>query len=208
MTSAPKPAIASSAATTSLVLGILAPFTCLLTALPAAIFGHVALSKIKKPELHLVGKGRAVAGLILGYLFTAALIGLSTFAAMKVHAHQTGAVSPRQLESFTRKAGLVIPPSATATRYKSYFAMDGQAFLKLEIPAEDLDGFLSKSGLEGELNNTTRTKSLMFKFAGELSVPPSKFREGQKTLPRGEALNVLVDEDSPTNVVYLLWFGT
>src|SRR6266516_5985257 len=53
----------------SLVLAILS-FACgwLLTAIPAVICGHVALSKIRKSGGALRGKRIATAGLILGYL--------------------------------------------------------------------------------------------------------------------------------------------
>jgi hypothetical protein len=36
-----------------------------------------------------------------------------------------------------------------------------------------------------------------------------KFRSSQIAFPKGEALEVLVDEDDPdTTIVYLLWFET
>src|SRR5439155_25034524 len=53
----------------SLVLAIVSFFCgCLLTAIPAAICGHVARSKIGKSGGALRGKGIATAGLILGYM--------------------------------------------------------------------------------------------------------------------------------------------
>lgn len=52
----------SGLATASLVLGILAPFTCFITAIPAIIFGIVALVKIGKGHGQLKGKGLAIAG--------------------------------------------------------------------------------------------------------------------------------------------------
>lgn len=63
-------------ATASLVLGILSliPFG-VLTAIPAVICGHVAKSKIKKNPESLRGEGKALAGLIMGYI----AIGLSVF---------------------------------------------------------------------------------------------------------------------------------
>ena len=80
--------------------------------------------------------------------------------------------------------------------------------LKLEMPQADLGIFMSKSGLAGELNNTTResAKSYLGDF---LPAHPKKYREGQKSLSGGYFLNVLIDEDSSkTAVVYLYWFGT
>ena len=53
----------------SLVLGILGVTCCsFFTAIPAVICGHIAYSKIKKSAGALTGEGRALAGLILGYI--------------------------------------------------------------------------------------------------------------------------------------------
>lgn len=59
-------------AITSLVLGLI-PCTCV-PSLLAVIFGHIALSKIDKSEGQLKGRGMAIAGLVLGYIFTIANI--------------------------------------------------------------------------------------------------------------------------------------
>ena len=59
-------------AVTSLILGIL--WICWLGSVLAVIFGHVALSQIKKSGNVQGGKGLAVAGLVLGYLGVVTLI--------------------------------------------------------------------------------------------------------------------------------------
>ncbi len=62
------PAKTNTFAIVSLVLGILSPFCCgCLTGIPAIIFGHLALNKLKADSGE-TGKGLAMAGLILGYL--------------------------------------------------------------------------------------------------------------------------------------------
>ena len=53
----------SGLAITSLVLGILSLFTCLVTAIPAIILGIVALVKIGKRREQLKGMGLAIAGI-------------------------------------------------------------------------------------------------------------------------------------------------
>lgn len=53
----------------ALVLGLI-PCTCV-PSLLAIIFGHIALSKIANSNGQLKGRGMAIAGLILGYIFTA-----------------------------------------------------------------------------------------------------------------------------------------
>lgn len=55
----------------SLVLGILSLvlfFMSFFLAIPAVVFGHVAMSRIKKNPKHIGGTGVARAGLVLGYL--------------------------------------------------------------------------------------------------------------------------------------------
>jgi len=53
----------SGLAIASLVLAILSPFTCMISAIPAVILGIVALVKISKSQGQLKGNGLAVAGL-------------------------------------------------------------------------------------------------------------------------------------------------
>jgi hypothetical protein len=57
----------SGLATGSLVCGILSPFTCLATALPAIIVGHISLSQIKSSGGTKSGSKSAIWGLSLGY---------------------------------------------------------------------------------------------------------------------------------------------
>jgi hypothetical protein len=62
-------------AVTSLVLGILA-HVCFgpLTAIPAVICGHIALSRIKQSHGALTGQGLAIGGLVLGYVSLAMMV--------------------------------------------------------------------------------------------------------------------------------------
>jgi len=53
----------SGLAIASLVLAILSPFACILTAIPAIIIGIVALVKISKSQGQLKGNGLATAGI-------------------------------------------------------------------------------------------------------------------------------------------------
>jgi hypothetical protein len=52
----------------SLVCGVLGLCSGLVGALPAIVFGHVALSQIKREEGIEEGRGLAIAGLVMGYL--------------------------------------------------------------------------------------------------------------------------------------------
>jgi type II secretory pathway pseudopilin PulG len=61
----------SGKATASLICGIF--FFFWPAAVCAIILGHIALSEIKKSAGRLIGEGRAIAGLVLGYLGLAAI---------------------------------------------------------------------------------------------------------------------------------------
>jgi hypothetical protein len=65
-------------ATASLVCGICGVFLGPLTGIPAIITGHMALGRIRKSGSILQGNGLAIAGLILGYIFTAIFVALAT----------------------------------------------------------------------------------------------------------------------------------
>ena len=56
----------SNMAIASLVLAILSPFTCLITAIPAIILGSISLVKIQKSSGQLKGSGLAIAGIAIG----------------------------------------------------------------------------------------------------------------------------------------------
>jgi len=62
---APPVAKTSGMAIASLVLAILSPFTCLVTAIPAIVFGIVGLCKINKSAGQLKGQGLAIAGICI-----------------------------------------------------------------------------------------------------------------------------------------------
>ena len=67
------PARTSKAAFWSLILGLAGVVLGFLTGIPAAILGHVGLVKINRSRGALTGKGKAVTGMVLGYV----AIGLS-----------------------------------------------------------------------------------------------------------------------------------
>ncbi len=57
----------------SLVCACLSFFCCVFTSIPAIILGHMGLGEIKRNPA-LQGRGMALAGLVLGYVFTALII--------------------------------------------------------------------------------------------------------------------------------------
>lgn len=74
----PQPPRTCGLATASLVLGIIG---CGVTGVVAVVLGHIAMRTIKRSGGALTGGGLAIAGLILGYLQVAAIIGVCTLAA-------------------------------------------------------------------------------------------------------------------------------
>ena len=72
----------SGLAVSSLVLGILGFF--FVTAILAVIFGHVSLSQIKRSLGAISGRGMAIAGLVLGYLWLAFFVVIIVLAATGV----------------------------------------------------------------------------------------------------------------------------
>ena len=88
----------SGLAITSLVLGCLGFLTCGLTAIPAVICGHIALSQIGKSAGRLTGGGLAIGGLVTGYLMVLALpilagIALPVFGEVKDRGNLTKTLS-------------------------------------------------------------------------------------------------------------------
>ena len=75
--------MSSASAVSSMIFGIASPLgicTCIspmVTSILAIVLGHISLSKIKKSNGRLLGRGNAIAGLILGYIFLPLSIGLT-----------------------------------------------------------------------------------------------------------------------------------
>lgn len=66
-----RPQVSNGLAIASMVLGIV--WVYWLGSILAVVFGHVALSQIKRNP-HQTGRGMAIAGLVLGYLGLAFLV--------------------------------------------------------------------------------------------------------------------------------------
>lgn len=73
----------SASAIASMIFGIASPIgicTCIspiLTSILAIVLGNIALSRIAKSNGRLLGRGNAIAGLVLGYIFLPLSIGLT-----------------------------------------------------------------------------------------------------------------------------------
>ena len=146
---------------------------------------------------------------LLGLTLTLVLSSCKPATTGRTRSRGAATPTPSQIDEFAKLTDLAIPGSAKGLVWRHDVGMDDQIFLKLEIPATDLPAFLTSSGLEKELGNTTNTKAATSYLGKSLSTHPTKFREGQRSLPSGRFLNVLIDQDSPTTaVVYLLWFET
>jgi hypothetical protein len=89
----------STLAVWSLILGILSFIFFIFTAIPAVTFGHISLGHIKQSRGALTGRGLAIAGLVLGYLWLCLLpfilvgIALPAFEAAKSAALEVRSMS-------------------------------------------------------------------------------------------------------------------
>lgn len=84
--------------------------------------------------------------------------------------------------------------------------MDDALWLKVEMPAANLDAFIMASPFkDGGLQ--TNQPYYLYNFKEFIPTPPARFRSGQKSLPNVKTLNMLIDDSNPTNaVVYMMWF--
>ena len=80
----------SGLAIAALLLGILSPFTCMLTALPAIIMGIIALVNIRSSRGTLKGLCMAIAGVALAALGMLILLGLGVVMPLMIKTHQAG----------------------------------------------------------------------------------------------------------------------
>ena len=95
-------------ATASMVLGILSFLLSCLTAIPAVICGHMALSKISRSGGSLAGGGMAVAGLVMGYICIVMLPVVAILAALAVPAFSSVQDKAHQAQSMNNVRQVMI----------------------------------------------------------------------------------------------------
>ena len=138
------PPPASGLATTSMILGILAIPTCI-TAVPAIVTGHLAMSQIKQSNHQLGGAGQAKAGLILGYV----VVGL--YAAIIVIAAAAGMAAPLFIRQHQKaeQAQVMANVRQLGTMLEEYHVSEGKYPVDLHQleslnPAANVEALLSK----------------------------------------------------------------
>jgi type IV pilus assembly protein PilA len=130
----PANAKTSAAAIWALVLGILAPLTCLITMLPAIICAIVGLVKISRSRGQLKGTGLAVAGMLIPF---AALPIIAILMAILMPAlNKTRCVAYR-LVCGTNMASLGKATMAYVDEYRSY--PDASKWCDLLVKKENVD---------------------------------------------------------------------
>jgi len=125
-------------------------------------------------------------------------------------------VTAAQQASASRSMRLSFPPE---TRFLLYHrvsedgglpAPDDAVHLKIELPASSLAKLLAQAPLSSA--KWTSTHPLLPDVPRWPQWQPSriqKFRFGQFQLPKGQSLNVLIDDDrEEPKVFYLFWFET
>jgi len=178
------PTASCGLATASLVCGICGLFLGPFTGIPAIITGHMALGQIKKSGGGLRGDGMAIAGLILGYIFTAfvPILAAAGFAA--------GAAAISKAKRVTTLATAVGIETAVNNYITDYGTMPSEGSSDTTLTTSTDTGLLEVLlGLEGKLN----TRSIKF-----LSV-----REG-----RGKKNGLVYDSNGSSVVgLYDPWGG-
>ncbi|MDZ4817370.1 MAG: hypothetical protein SGJ20_00180 [Planctomycetota bacterium] len=113
-----------------------------------------------------------------------------------------------QLAEFTRNAQIALPASAQPIGWREYRGMDDSLWLQVRMPASDLQGFLNTSPFA---NATLESNSqhIPGNFDKFYTTPPKVYRSGQQEVQNTRALNILIDESDPKDViVYLNWHET
>lgn len=126
-------------------------------------------------------------------------------------------VSAAQQSSASASMGLSFPPE---TRFLLYHrasekpglvpAPDDVIHLKIELPPAAAATFLAaRPFVDAKWDSRARLISDVPEWREWQPSAVKKSRSSQIALPKGEALNVLVDEDRPEKtIVYLVWFET
>lgn len=149
--SIPHPAPSCGLATASLVCGICGALLGPLTGIPAIITGHMALGRIRKSGGCLQGHGMALAGLILGYTFTAVtLILLPILVAAGFAAGGSAITKARKVTTLSTAVAI---ESALGNCMMEYGSLPAQGTEDTTL-ATDKDTKLLEVllGLEGSLN--------------------------------------------------------
>jgi|GEM_PF-2763967 len=125
-------------------------------------------------------------------------------------------VTAQQQASASRSMGLTFPPE---TRFLLYHRAsedgglpgpDDAVHLKIELPASALTNLLAQAPLSSAKWTSSHSQITdMPKWPQWQPSRIQKFRFEQLRLPKGQVLNVLIDDDrEDPKVVYLFWFET
>lgn len=124
-------------------------------------------------------------------------------------------VTAQQRTSAAKSMGLTFPPG---TRFLLYHRAsedgglpgpDDAVHLKIELPASAMANFVAQAPLSSAKWASSHSLTDMPKWPQWQPSKIQKFRFEQFQLPKGQALNVLIDDDTDDpKVVYLFWFET
>ncbi len=113
-----------------------------------------------------------------------------------------------QVAQFEKTTGLTLPTSASAVKYSEDSGLDDAMWLEVKVPKEKFSDLIPNGMTQGG-NWHALDGYILPLFDRFWSSPPKSFRSMQVTLPHGRALNILVDETGPTElIVYLMWHTT
>ena len=126
-------------------------------------------------------------------------------------------VTAQQQAIASQSTGLSFPPQTQFLLYHRASdarglipSPDDAVHLKIELPAAALAGFLDQPPLSSaDWTSNIHPIADLPKWPGWRPSGISKFRFDQFQLPKGQCLDVLIDDDrEDTKVLYVIWFET
>ena len=146
----PNPTASCGLATSSLVCGIFGVVFGPISGIPAIITGHMALGRIKKSGGILQGHGKAVAGLVLGYIFSALFFVLAVLAGAGFAASNSAITTARRLTAMATAVAIESAVNNYLTEYGTLpHAGTSDATI---VTSTDTDLLHVLLGMEGAMN--------------------------------------------------------
>ena len=193
----PNPTASCGLATSSLVCGIFGVVFGPISGIPAIITGHMALGRIKKSGGILQGHGKAVAGLVLGYIFSALFFVLAVLAGAGFAASNSAITTARRLTAMATAVAIESAVNNYLTEYGTLpHAGTSDATI---VTSTDTDLLHVLLGMEGAMNKRS-IKFLSVREGRENKNGLIYASDGRSVIglfdPWGGGYNVRLDLDS------------
>ena len=146
----PKPADSGGLATSSLICGICGVLFGPLTGIPAIITGHIALGRMRTSGDARQAQGKAVAGLIMGYVFSALFVVIGLLAGAGFATANAALGKVRHVSCLSTATAI---ESAVNNFYAEYGTMPVKGTSDVTVlTSKDTDLLKALLGMDEELN--------------------------------------------------------